>query len=160
MNPQTRKTRDNQKQRVYDFEEQVIRPGCDMKQLSKDNIRDLIRHVFTEFGMEHVPWVVSWFEGDGDAQCIINRENGTIHFNFPKEHRRSPWVLHEIAHAFGNLDHGPRFLASYFVLLDTYFGMDFDALKEAAAQYRLKVGLKRYAPKRVKRSRRVLSVAA
>lgn len=131
-----------------------------MRPVSKANVKDVIQHVLTEFGMEHRPWVVSWFEADGDAFCSINRVNGTIHFNFPREHRRVPWILHEIAHSFGNLDHGPRFLAAYFVLLDTYAGMDFDALVEAATNYNLNVGLRRYAPKRVKRSRVMPTMAA
>lgn len=155
----TRRPRDVQKQRLYDFEKNVIRPGCDMSAVSKSHVRDLIEHVMTEFGMEHVPWIVSWFEVP-NAQCIMS-SRGTIHFNIPREHRRSPWVLHEIAHSIsGTCDHGPRFIAAYFVLLDTYLGMDFNALKESAEAKGLKVGLKRYAPKRVKRSTRVLSVAA
>jgi hypothetical protein len=157
--------KDKQKQRVYDFEDKYFVNNSKVRlfPLDKEECRGLISHIMIEHGQEHVPIVVSWYEMDY-AECTVRVRGGagTVHINLPNKYRRAIWVIHEVAHALTPFQqHGPRFVTTYFDLLEKYLGMSYNDLKEAAVNFKGKNGRKlpievadrAFAPQKIKKSK-------
>ncbi|MBF6611577.1 MAG: hypothetical protein IVW55_00420 [Chloroflexi bacterium] len=131
--------RDNQRQKVYDWENKKIQPML-KKDLTLEECRKLITEVFASYGLE--PPEVK--DGRGRRSACWERPY-TI--KLPTFARKPVPVLHECAHGIvdryykvrGEAPHGTTFLRIYLNLLAKFGKLPLRTLRSSAAEAHLNV---------------------
>ena len=103
--------RDYQRQRVYDWEDAVIRPRCPGV-ISFANSQTYVDGVWLAHGWERPPKVMP---RRATRRVVANGTYGVI--NLPD--KIAGWIiLHELAHSLTDDKHGPNFVGIYIDLLE------------------------------------------
>jgi hypothetical protein len=145
---------DFQRQKLYDFEDIFFFYNSRFRvyRLSKANCEAAAKAIVKEFDLNYAVTVT--FHADSTATCTVNHDTHAANINLPVGHRNFQTIVHEMTHIMTPFHkHDGVFAAQYLYLTSLYSDVSYQALKNKATAFGLRVGPDHAIRRRVRRTK-------